>query len=258
MSCARFPIEFEAGGLMARVAFIGRIASVVAPALVGAQWVLAAASSNYWIVENSGAPWSLEGNLETATDVRFEVRSGDRAPWDIEHHHAAERSEMSVRRKQPMDQDIWLAFGLMVEPGAKATGRWSTLGQLHPTTDPGDISPSPAWEQELAAGDVFQILVRSKAQKPLTSSPVPKVVFADAAFKRGQVYHFVYRIRYSLADGLLQARRDGRQIVNYSGPIGYDEHVGPYFKFGIYREPAPETLAVHFNNLKIGDARLVP
>jgi hypothetical protein len=40
--------------------------------------------------------------------------------------------------------------------------------------------------------------------------------------------------------------------VKYAGTLGYADTVGPYFKFGIYRDPSPETLIVQYKSLKIG------
>lgn len=171
----------------------------------------------------------------------------------------AERAEISgFHSKEPTESDLWLSMDLMVEPGSSVTSRWTALGQLHPSEDPGQLGPSPAWAQELNSGDVFRIVVRAKSETPLRSSPAPKVLFVDAQFKRGQTYHFVYRIRYSQTEGAVDAWRDGVRIVRYSGPVGYINSQGPYFKFGIYREPAAETLVVHYGNLRFGSAVTKP
>jgi hypothetical protein len=204
-----------------------------------------------WNVE-APAPWSVA--VGDDNDVRFEVRQGDRADWDRNHNHQAERAEISgFRSKEPVNSDLWFSMDLMIEPGDRISSRWVVLGQLHPTEDPGQAGPSPAWAQEFNAGDVFRIVIRTKAETPLRSSPAPLVLFTDSAFKRGQSYHLVYHLRYSTTDGGLDVWRDGQQIVHYSGPLGYINANGPYFKFGIYREPAAETLVVHYRSLRFGD-----
>jgi len=209
-----------------------------------------------WNVE-APAVWSIA--VVTPDDLRFEVRQGDTAAWDKSHNHPAERTEIAgFNSKEPTDSDLWFSMDLMVEPGAKVTSRWVVLGQLHPTEDPGQAGPSPAWAQELNAEDVFRIVIRAKAETPLRRSPAPQVLFVDPEFKRGATYHLVYRLRYSMTQGGLDAWRDGIQIVHYSGPVGYINQNGPYFKFGIYREPAAETLAVHYKNLRFGDAVVKP
>jgi hypothetical protein len=215
-----------------------------------------AVGNERWNVE-APAAWSISAG--GGNDLRFEVRPGDVADWDRSHNHPAERAEISgFRSKEPTESDLWFSMDLMVEPGPKVTSRWLVLGQLHPTEDPGDVGPSPAWAQELNADDEFRIVIRAKADKPLRRSPAPTVLFVDSQFKRGQTYHLVYHLRYSQSQGALDAWRDGVQIVHYSGPVGYIDAQGPYFKFGIYREPAPETLVVHYKNLRFGEAMVRP
>ncbi len=211
-----------------------------------------------WGAQNSGAPWTVEGIRPG--DLRFEVRSGDIASLDVQNNHRAERTELSQsRRGEPTQSDIWLSLGLMVEPGPPVTSRWLVLGQFKAKSDfVGGMSGSPAWAQELDAGDLFRIVARTSPQYPLIHNPAPIVLFVDPGFQRGRVYHFVYHFRYSQTNGRLEAWRDGRKIVDYRGPLGFVGKQPPYFKFGIYREPAPETVAVHFYNVQIGGQELKP
>jgi hypothetical protein len=51
------------------------------------------------------------------------------------------------------------------------------------------------------------------------------------------------------SNGFLRVWRDGVQIVDYRGSIGTG--AATYWKQGIYRSAAPETMAVHFRRLKI-------
>ncbi len=43
--------------------------------------------------------------------------------------------------------------------------------------------------------------------------------------------------------------RDGKQIVDYDGPIGYRDDV--YWKYGIYRDASGETFAVNYKNFSL-------
>jgi hypothetical protein len=204
------------------------------------------------------APWSIS-NGPKGSDIRFEVRSGDRAKGDIVRGHPAERAEVSESKyPRPFDRDIWFSFGMMVEPGPKVSSDWVELGQLRPTLNPGDRSQSPPWAQGLAPGDEFRVQVRTLNQKPLRGYAPSIFLFKDPGFRRGRTYHFVYRLRYGIPDGRLEAWRDGVKIADYSGPLGFPGNIGPYFKFGIYREPAPETLAVHYYDIHFSDRPLRP
>ena len=62
------------------------------------------------------------------------------------------------------------------------------------------------------------------------------------------------KIESNFADdssGYLYVWRDGVQIVNYHGPIGFGDQI--YWKEGIYRDvdPGNQTMAVDYSNLKI-------
>ena len=49
--------------------------------------------------------------------------------------------------------------------------------------------------------------------------------------------------------GYLQVSIDGKQVVNYQGPLGFGQ--GTYWNYGVYRSTAPETAAVNYRNLMI-------
>ena len=211
----------------------------------------------YWNSDNGDGAWAITS--PKPGDIRFELRQGDIAQWDKQRAHAAERNEISnSNHKFPLEADIWLSFGLMVDPGPKVSSRWLVIGQLKASDDPGDKPASPPVGEELNAGDEFRITVRTATEKPLKHNPGYKTIYVDPAFERGRVYRMVYRIKYSQKAGHVQVWRDGREIANFNGPVGYVSYTGPYWKFGIYREPAPETIAVHYYDIKIGGSELEP
>jgi hypothetical protein len=189
-------------------------------------------------------------------DLRFELRAGDRWDSDVRQAHKSERIEVQDPLHQPMGQDIWLRFSMMVEPGPKTSSKWVELGQLRGLNS-GGRSLSPAWAQGLDRNDVFRVLVRSDPRSPVPENPAARVLYKDPTFQRGRYYDFLYRIRYEpRGEGLVQAWRDGAQIIDYHGPVGFVASDGPFFKFGIYREATRETLVVHYRDLKIGGREL--
>ena len=67
---------------------------------------------------------------------------------------------------------------------------------------------------------------------------------------RGHTYSMKIDMNLSSDNsGYLHIWRDGVEIVNYNGPIGYGD--ATYWKEGIYRTNAAETMAVDYSNLKI-------
>ena len=202
-----------------------------------------------WGNQSARESWSINcqnGNL------RFELRSGDRWQRDVYHNHDAERAELAS--PSVYGTDIWYGFDFMVEPGPPTSSNWLEAGQFHNTPDPGEMKPSPAVAQGFSEGDVFRIFVRYDASKPLRINPKPLHVFEDTHFVRGKYYHFVYHIVYTPTDaGLVDVWRDGQQIVNYRGPVGYVNFRSPYLKVGIYRAPAAETVVAHYANVRLGN-----
>jgi hypothetical protein len=76
------------------------------------------------------------------------------------------------------------------------------------------------------------------------------------AIQRGHAYDMTVSARFSNDNsGFLKVWRDDVQIVDYSGPIGYGYDV--YWKMGIYRAEATETLAADYSGFFITDGALV-
>ena|SRR6202789_3901549 len=180
-----------------------------------------------------------EFNASTANDLIVQLRSGDASTWDVANKHNAERAEVDgYKYPVPFGTDVWLKFGLLIEPGPKVTSPWCVLGQLHPY----NVAASPGWAQDFG-DEVFSIIVRNNPD-------VPQKIFFDPDFERGRVYQFLYHLRAG-TDGCCNVWRDGVEIVKYAGALSYPDTVGPYWKFGIYRYPALETLIVHYQDLQI-------
>jgi hypothetical protein len=83
---------------------------------------------------------------------------------------------------------------------------------------------------------------------------VPSQKLFDAAdFSRNCWHDFVIQARWSYKDdGFINIWWNGRQIVQYRGPVGYNESTGPQFKFGLYRDDTVRTYVAYFNHVKFG------
>jgi hypothetical protein len=206
-----------------------------------------------WRLQSSGAAWSARGDGDGA--YRFEIRSGDHWLKDARAGKLVERTELSDLTRTPFGKDVWLAFTTEVEPGPPSTSEWVNLGQLHATADPGEASVSPPWVQRLLPDDRFRVELRHSDVDPIMHSPPPIVFYEDPKLERGRPYRFVYQFRISPGpDGVARMWRDGKLVAEYHGPIGYRDKRGPYFKFGIYRAPAPgrEPMAARYSLVTLG------
>jgi hypothetical protein len=85
------------------------------------------------------------------------------------------------------------------------------------------------------------------------STVVFKELFEDNAdIIRGHWYAMKLDIRLDAGGkGFAEIWRDGKKIVEYDGPLGYVNQKVTYWRQGVYRSTAPETLAVNYKDLKI-------
>lgn len=202
----------------------------------------------------AGGCWSIERSLNDRGKLRFELHKDDSTPEDIRSHNVSERAEFNQVGFLDQHRDILLSFTMMIEPGPPTSSDWTVLGQFHQAPDPGDVDTSPPFAQVMERGDLFRIVSQTFPTSPLLTKRPPQIEhFRRPNFERGRWHQFEYRIRFSPdQDGLLQCRFNGEAVVNYRGGLGYRNTRGPYFKFGIYRGPAPEPIAVQYSNITLG------
>lgn len=189
---------------------------------------------------------------------RFETRPLERWLFDA----TSERSELLMDFTAPFETDVWWSYSMLIEDGPPVTTPWAVFGQWHASEDAGDISASPPFALEISPStQEMGINTRGSAANPLTGIP-PAVFHWTRAGMRGAWHDWVFRSRFSYGlTGQLQVWLDGTEIINVSGiRNAYNDAVGPYFKYGIYRGQSPsasaETLVAHYANLELGTASL--
>ncbi|MBM6584340.1 heparin lyase I family protein [Microvirga sp. BT689] len=183
--------------------------------------------------------------------MRFEVRNGDSPVYGNSN---TQRSEVSSKNHLAFGQTYTLSYKFMIEPGTKSTSDWVIIGQAHATEDAGEGGASPPFAIELANGEKMRIVARSSNADVTSSSNIKYMnLYQDSTdLVRGQWYDMKITVKFDPAgNGMLDVWRDGKQIVDYTGAIGYKDQTGPYWKEGIYREHAPETLAVKYTALDV-------
>ncbi|MDH4050865.1 MAG: polysaccharide lyase [Rubrivivax sp.] len=65
----------------------------------------------------------------------------------------------------------------------------------------------------------------------------------------GEPHRWAVTFSYG-ADGFLRAKRDGKQVVDYRGPLGFAPYPAGYFKCGIYRWPSGNPKPWNFSPVK--------
>ena len=200
-------------------------------------------------LHNAEQPWSY---VSTAGTMRFEVRPGDYGKYGARN---TDRSELASRRTLEFNRTYRVSYKFMVEPGPRNTAAWLVIGQFHQTEDPGERGGPPPFTVEMT-GEKMRIVGRHTQQEISSTSTYMNLYTDSSDIKRGHWYEMKITIRFDpFGDGALAVWRDGVQLVDYNGPLGYPDQVGPYWKYGVYRKTAPENFAVRFSDFSIARVR---
>ena len=201
-----------------------------------------------------GEPQSAEKPYSIALEgdvLRLEARQGDRRQKPSEIKREIERSEVSFPANPfAFGKTYHLVFDMLFESGEPALARNDKFFQIHNVKDRGEVDLGPAFAMQLER-DRMRMVVRWDANAKSTGRGEDHWVFEDnAKIQRDRWYAFDITIRFDpFGKGLVTVRRDGVQIVNYHGPLGYNDEQPPYFKVGIYRDSQPDTQARRYRRL---------
>ena len=194
--------------------------------------------ANY-LAQNGQYSWSL--NVDAGGSVRFEVRSGDQWSYDPD---SKERSELSGETVHAPATSITVSYSFMIEGGADNTADWMVLGQFHAD----DLTTSPPFAVEMI-GEKMAIAVRYMLPGDDTATKMYAYI-DEQDIQRDRYYEITIAVKFDNGDaGHLAVWRDGVEIVDYDGPIGYG--TGVYWKYGIYRAESDESLAVDYRDFSL-------
>lgn len=189
------------------------------------------------LINADDLPWTIQ---PTATGHRFELRAGE-----------AQRAEfVSLFDTFGAGEEVWqsFTFEINVRDGFEAilpAPSWGLIAQWHGV----DSYRSPVVGFD-CGNNAFRIVTRSDAELQ-SGNGVEKVRFSDS-LPSGPV-NIVCRIVLGQA-GELQIWRNGVEIVNFAGPIGYYNDPGDlgYLQWGKYNGPNTPTSAVTTSNMRWG------
>jgi len=194
-------------------------------------------------VENASQPWSCE---QYDTNLfRFELRSGDIWP---NPGGFTERTEVSAGGVlYPPGTVVTITYDFTLEPGPTNIAPWLVIGQWHSTYMPTAPQPDhPPVGLFLMGDDRLQVLGVWAETGSTTENDMTLYVDPNP-MQRGQTYAMTIVTNFmNDATGFVQVWRDGVQLVDYSGPIGYGQ--ATYWKEGIYRYPTDQTIAAWYEN----------
>jgi hypothetical protein len=209
-----------------------------------------------WALECPGKPYSIQSVADMKKNgedsLRFELRSGD--AWVNQAFVPTFRDEVSTEESAPANSVRWYALSVYfptnfpIEDNRLLIAQWHSRWHL---LQPGRMPPVAF---RFINGQ-FLVTLRHSADRVIRD---PEAVPAETLFEKdnfalGQWHDFVLQARWSCKDdGFVNIWWNGRKIVAYRGPVGYDEATGPYLKFGLYHDDTDKTYVAYFNQVKSG------
>jgi hypothetical protein len=184
--------------------------------------------------------------------ARFERRPGDRP---VNLGRRAELSEFAF--KAPFGREVVYRFRTYIPSDWPNQDVRCLIAQWHAWHDwvLAEALRSPVLGIEYR-DDAFLIrLCHNEAWRQQDNSPASNhktVLYRSDAYAEKGIWHtFEVRVRWSPdPDGAVRVWIDGHPVVDYVGPIGYRDALGPYFKMGLYRDETPDTFVIYHDDYR--------
>ena len=183
--------------------------------------------------------------------MRFELRKGDEVGWD-----QGSRAELKEDYNAPFKKEIWYGLSLFIPEDFPELEKNCVLAQWHGEHDLGEVSRSPVLAIRIEKNRLY-FNARYNEQKFQTRARSPQIEhFELNDFPRNEWLDFVVNAVWTHEkDGALNAWMNGEKIISYKGPTGYNDDLGPYFKFGLYKHSGNKPLIVFADEYRRGRSR---
>lgn len=182
---------------------------------------------------------------------RFEVRKGDQlSTASYTDPRGTERSEMGETVRHSLSEDgrhFTAEYKFMVEPGPTNTASWLVMGQLH-----SGLSRTPPFEIKFAGNDKMMVVGKYDNGD---GKPISQVLFKDSQdIQRGHWYTMKIDVQLDPSgNGHAHVWRDGVEIVDFTGKLGYTDSPTSHWRMGVYRRSprGGETIAVQYKDIRL-------
>ena len=183
--------------------------------------------------------WKVSGNAPVVqSQITRAGKSAIQSTLDRNSSAVRYRTEVrAVAPSPPRGQDAWYGFSIYLADPYPPDNLEEMLAQWHKAEpqEPGDTVTQPCLSLQTGNGR-WSVLARWATGQPTTNATKHQKRFDLGPYKAGEWTDWVFRIRWNWTDeGELQVWKDGVEVINRKGPIGYNDAVMPYFKMGIYK-----------------------
>lgn len=211
-----------------------------------------------WILKSPGKPYSIQRvsqpSLHGEDSLRFELRKGE--AWSNKSGSRTFRTEVDTDEYPPMKSVRWYRLDLYLPQDFPIESNRLVLAQWHgeDKTYLGEAGRSPVLAFRYRSGHFFITLRHSAERVVRDADAVPSTeLFGTDSFPLNEWNDFVVQAKWSFEeDGLINVWWQGKPIIQYRGPVGYNDDVGPYLTFGIYRDDTDKTYISYVNQVRSG------
>ena len=216
---------------------------------------------NGWLLQCADKSYSAEFSDDFSRhpkgkSYRFELRKGD--VWVT--CYSAEpsfRSEINTDDYVSVGSTQWYGFSLFIpkdfpiEDNRLVMGQWWSRSKI----SMGEVPKSPPLSQDFRNG-WFKIRVRHSVDRVFKQADAPKeTIYETKHLPLGAWNDFIYQIKWSNgSNGLINVWLNGKQVASYRGPVGYNDDIGPTFKFGLYRDATDKTEIIYYDEIRRGSS----
>jgi hypothetical protein len=185
--------------------------------------------------------------------ARFEIREGDQAGpiggYRTEVHEL-------LHYIAPVGSEQWYGFSTYIPPDWPDLDNRTVIAQWHATPDllDGEVWRSPPLAIRTSGGQLTVTGRYSAEQTQTENDGVMLDLYTHpGTFEKGVWHDWVFHLKWQYDNqGFVEAWLDDTLVIDYQGPIGYNDHVGLWFKWGIYRDDHPVTQVIYHDEYRRG------
>ena len=185
--------------------------------------------------------------------ARFEIREGDVQPPIIGYRTEIHELLYFIA---PIGSEQWYGFSTYIPTDWPDLDNRTVISQWHATPDAGEVWRSPPLAVRYTGGRITVTGRYSIEPIQNENDGVMLDLYTHSdTFAKGVWHDWVFHVRWLYEDeGFVEAWLDDTQVVDYQGPIGYNDKVGVWFKWGIYRNDHPVTQVIFHDEYRRGNS----
>jgi hypothetical protein len=168
------------------------------------------------------------------------------------------RAEIDARDRPALKSEKWYRFNILLPGDFPIEDNRLVLAQWHGADKwwIGEHNRNPVLSFRFING-IFSIkLVHSSKRIIWNVDDIPsEKIFKTKDFTLNRWHDFVIDAKWTYEDdGFINIWWNNIQIVQYKGPVGYNDNVGPHFQFGVYRDSTSKTYVSYMKNILTGNS----